>query len=186
MEDSQIIELYWRRSEDAITETSKKYGRYCRTISFNILGNAEDSEECVNDTYMKAWSLLPPARPMVFSAFLAKITRNLSLDRYRSRSAEKRGGGQMELALDELSACIPAPDSADSMVEQQALTDALNDFLSSLKPEPRRIFLQRYWYVSSIRDIASDLGISESKVKTSLFRTRTALKEHLEREGIAF
>lgn len=185
MEDSQIIELYWRRSEDAITETSKKYGRYCHTISFNILGNAEDSEECVNDTYLKTWSLLPPAHPAIFSAFLAKITRNLSLDRYRNQSAEKRGGGRMTVALDELSACIPVSDSTETMVEQQALIDALDRFLDALKSEQRKIFLRRYWYISSIREIASDLGISESKVKTTLLRTRTALKEHLEKEGIA-
>ena len=185
MEDSQIIELYWRRSEDAIAETSKKYGRYCHTISFNILGNAEDSEECVNDTYLKIWSLLSPARPAIFSAFLAKITRNLSLDRYRNQSAEKRGGGRTTVALDELSACIPVADTTETIAEQQALTDALDRFLDALKSEQRKIFLRRYWYISSIREIASDFGISESKVKTTLLRTRTALKEHLEKEGIA-
>lgn len=184
MEDAQIIELYWRRTPDAISETDKKYGRYCRTISFQILRNDQDSEECVNDTYLKTWSLLPPARPAVFPAFLAKITRNLSLDRYRCLTAEKRGGGQMALALDELSACIPAPDSTEALVEQQVLTDALNCFLDELKPESRRIFLQRYWYLRSIREIASDLRISESKVKMVLLRTRTALKAHLEQEGI--
>lgn len=185
MEDEQIIELYWRRSEDAITETSKKYGAYCHTISFNILGNAEDSEECVNDTYWKTWSLLPPTRPTVFSAFLAKITRNLSLDRYRARSAEKRGGGRMALALEELSTCVPAPDHAEAVVERQVLVDALDRFLAGLRPEQRKIFLRRYWYLSSVREIASYLGISESKVKTTLLRTRAALREHLEKEGIA-
>lgn len=185
MDDPQIIELYWRRSEDAITETAKKYGRYCHTIAFNILGNTEDSEECVNDTYLKTWSLLPPARPTVFSAFLAKLTRNLSLDRYRHLSAEKRGGGQMALALDELSTCIPAPDNTDAVVERQVLIDALDRFLAELKPEQRRIFLRRYWYISSVREIASDLGLSESKVKMSLLRTRAALKAHLEKEGIS-
>lgn len=185
MEDPQIIELYWQRSEDAITETDRKYGRYCRTIAFNILGSAEDSEECVNDTYLKTWSLLPPARPTVFSAFLAKLTRNLSLDRYRALSAEKRGGGRLTLALDELSACVPAPDSTEAVVEQQVLTDALDRFLGGLKPEARKIFLQRYWYVCGIREIAADMGISESKVKMTLLRTRAALRAHLEREGIA-
>lgn len=184
MEDAQIIELYWRRSEDAIAETERKYGHYCRTISFNILGSAEDSEECVNDTYLKTWSLLPPARPTIFSAFLARLTRNLSLDRYRARSADKRGGGQLPLALDELSVCVPGPDSVADFVERQSLTEALDRFLSTLKPEPRRIFLQRYWYVRGIREIAADLRISESKVKMSLFRTRAALKAHLEKEGI--
>lgn len=184
MEDPQIIELYWQRSEDAIIETDKKYGRYCRTISFNILRSAEDSEECVNDAYLKTWSLLPPARPAIFSAFLAKLTRNLSLDRCRRQSAEKRGGGQLALALDELSACVPSADSTNETVEQLVLIDALDHFLEALKPEQRRIFLRRYWYVSSIREIAADLGISESKVKMTLLRTRTTLKEYLEKEGV--
>lgn len=186
MEDSQIIELYWCRSEDAITQTAKKYGHYCHTISFHILRNVQDSEECVNDTYLKAWSLLPPARPTVFPAFLAKLTRNLSLDRYRNQTAEKRGGGQMTLALEELSACIPGPDNTEAVVEQQVLTQTLNAFLESLKPEQRKIFLRRYWYLNSIREIACDLRISESKVKTTLLRTRKALKVYLEKEGIAW
>ncbi len=185
MEDSQIIELYWQRSEDAIRETDEKYGRYCRTISFHILRSEEDSEECVNDTYLKLWSLLPPARPAVFPAFLAKLTRNLSLDRYRRQSTGKRGGGQLALALDELSACIPSADTTEAAAEQLILVDALDRFLEALKPEQRRIFLRRYWYVSSIREIAADLGISESKVKMTLLRTRAALKKHLEKEGIA-
>lgn len=184
MEDTQIVALYWQRSEDAITETDRKYGGTCRRVSWNILRNTEDSEECVNESYWKMWSLLPPARPAVFPAFLLRLVRNLSLDRYRKQTAEKRGGGQTALALDELSTCIPAPDSTETAVERQDLTDSLNRFLDALKPEPRRIFLQRYWYLSSIREIACDLGLSESKVKTTLLRTRAALRVHLEKEGI--
>lgn len=185
MEDKNIVALYWQRDQEAIRATQGKYGAYLGKIAWQILSDREDSEECVNDTYWKTWSLLPPTRPTVFSAFLAKITRNLSLDRYRARSAEKRGGGRMALALEELSTCVPAPDHAEAVVERQVLVDALDRFLAGLRPEQRKIFLRRYWYLSSVREIASYLGISESKVKTTLLRTRAALREHLEKEGIA-
>lgn len=185
MEDDQIIKLYWERSEDAITQTARKYGKYCHTIAYNILQNTQDSEECVNDTYWKAWGTIPPRRPQRFAAFLGKITRNLSLDRYRRDSAEKRGAGRMTIALEELADCVPSSDSTDRMLDEMMLVELLNRFLASLAPDHRKIFIRRYWYVSDIREIAEDYGMTESKVKMSLLRSRNQLKELMEKEGVA-
>ena len=184
MDDHQIVELYWARSEKAISETADKYGRYCHSIAYNILHSKEDSEECVNDTWLSAWNSMPEQRPDKLSAFLGRITRNLSLNRLRSYTAEKRGGGQVPLALDELSECVPANDRIDRIVDDFALADILNRFLASLNPEKRKIFMRRYWYLSPVAEIASDYGISESKVKMSLLRSRNALKTLLEKEGV--
>lgn len=151
MDDKQIVDLYWERSETAISETSKKYGKYCRYIAFNILRNDEDSEECVNDTYLRAWNSIPPNRPSVLKTFLGKITRNLSLDRYELLNAKKRNDGQMPLIFDEIQECIPSLDSTENIVEE----------------------------------IATEYGMSESKIKMSLFRSRNELKKLLEKEGIS-
>lgn len=185
MDDKQIVDLYWERSETAISETSKKYGKYCRYIAFNILHNDGDSEECVNDTYLRAWNSIPPNRPSVLKTFLGKITRNLSLDRYELLNAKKRNGGQMSLIFDEIQECIPSLDSTENIVEEIALTDILNRFLSSLSLEQRKIFMRRYWYLSPIKEIATEYGMSESKIKMSLFRSRNELKKLLEKEGIS-
>lgn len=185
MDDKQILDLYWERSEVAISETSKKYGKYCRYIAFNILHNDEDSEECVNDTYLRAWNSIPPNRPSVLKTFLGKITRNLSLDRYELLNAKKRNGGQMPLVFDEIQECIPSLDSTENIVEEIALTDILNRFLSSLSLEQRKIFMRRYWYLSPIKEIATEYGMSESKIKMSLFRSRNELKKLLEKGGIS-
>ena len=184
MDDKQIIELYWARSEDAITKTADKYGKYCHYIAFHILHNEEDSEECVNDAYMKAWDVMPPQRPRRLSTFLGKITRNLSLDRDRQYTAEKRGHGQAKLALDELEECVPASDNVEQVVDDIALAEILDRFLGSLPAETRKIFLRRYWYLCSIKEIATDFRISESKVKMALLRSRNELKTLLEKEGI--
>ena len=181
MEDKQIIDLYWQRSEDAIVQTAGKYGGYCRSIAWNILYHSEDAEECVNDTYLRAWDTIPPQRPRVLQTYIGKITRNLSLDRWRKNHAQKRDGGVF-LALEELSECIPCSDGNFS--EDLAIREALNGFLRSLKPEHRKIFLRRYWYLSSVKEIAEDYGISESKVKMLLLRTREKLRVHLESEDI--
>ena len=185
MDDKQILDLYWERSEAAISETSKKYEKYCRYIAFNILHNDEDSEECVNDTYLRAWNSIPPNRPSVLKTFLGKITRNLSLDRYELLNAKKRNGGQMSLIFDEIQECIPSLDSTENIVEEIALTDILNRFLSSLSLEQRKIFMRRYWYLSPIKEIATEYDMSESKIKMSLFRSRNELKKLLEKEGIS-
>ena len=183
MEDRQIIELYFDRNEQAIAETQKKYGAYCHTVAIGILTSREDAEECVNDTYLHAWNAIPPQRPQFLSAFLAKITRNLAISRYRSTHREKRGAGQLPLALEELQNCLPASTGGDP-AEDLALREALNDFLRNL-PEPSRgIFLRRYWFVRSVAEIAAEMGMKESRVKMILLRTREKLREHLAREGI--
>lgn len=184
MDEKQIIELYWVRSERAIDETARKYGRFCHSIAFNILSNYQDSEECVNDTYLHSWNAIPPRRPDKLSAFLGRITRNLALNRYVRDNAQKRGGGQMVYALEELAECIPDPNTVERRVDDRLLAEKLNIFLSQLPGDNRRIFLRRYWQLSTVKEIASDLGVSESKVKMSLMRTRGKLKNYLEQEGI--
>lgn len=184
MNDQQILRLYFDRSEDAIAQTAAKYGAFCYTVAYQILRNAEDSEECVNDTYLKAWSVIPPHRPQKLAAFLGKITRNLSIDLYRRYTAEKRGGSEMALALDELEMCVPSRDSGWDHADRMALTDALNGFLETLPSQQRQIFMRRYWYVNSIKEIAQAYGLTESKVKMSLLRSRGQLKAMLEKEGV--
>lgn len=197
MEDGKIIELYWGRSESAISATSEKYGGYLYAISHRILRDDGDSEECVNDTYLKAWDSMPPERPKALRFFLGKITRNLSLDRYRTKGREKRGGGQVEESFEELKECFSAAQGIgqagqgarkewdpENAVDQLALRDCLSRFLGELSRENRAIFLQRYWYFLSIKEIADELEIGESKVKMSLHRTRENLKSFLEKEGI--
>lgn len=184
MEDSKIVALYWERSETAISETSKKYGRYCGYISYNILNNTRDAEECVNDTYMRAWNSMPPHRPGRLQTFLGKITRNLSLNRYKQYHAEKRGFGQTELALSELEDCIHSAAAIDGASDELALTEAINGFLAALPKINRKIFVRRYWYLSSINEIAEQYDMNENKVTSILFRVRNELRRHLEKEGI--
>lgn len=184
MDDSEIIELYWNRSEIAIAATAEKYGSYCHTISYNILHSKEDAEECVNDAYWNAWKSIPPQRPGRLSTYLGKITRNLSLDRYKQYNTEKRGRGQTELMLSELEECIPAKADVEQTLDEMALTEAINQFLYA-QPEPKRnIFIRRYWYLCSIRDIARAYGMSESKTASLLYRMRKELKEWLKKGGI--
>ncbi len=185
MDDTKIIDLYWTRSESAISETAKKYGSYCRSIAFRILRNDQDSEECVNDTWLGAWNAMPPKRPAVLSTFLGRITRNLSLNRWKRCCAEKRGSGEMAVALEELQECVPAPDGVEAALDDMALADALSRFLFSLPQESQKIFVQRYWYLCSIREIASNCGASTSKVKMSLLRSRQGLRKFLQKEGIS-
>ena len=184
MDDSKIIDLYWERSETAIIETSKKYSRYCHSISYNILRNNEDSEECVNDTYLRAWKAMPPKRPNCLTTFLGKITRNLSLDKYKQYNAEKRGLGQTESVLSELDEIVPSTSSVEQAIEENELTGALNHFLATLPKQKQIMFMQRYWYLMSIREIAEQADESESQVKSTLYRTRNSLKVFLEKEGI--
>ncbi|MDR0381928.1 MAG: RNA polymerase sigma factor [Oscillospiraceae bacterium] len=180
MDDNVIIDLFWNRSETAIAEVSDKYAGYCHSISYRILHSSEDADECVNDTWLRAWNAMPPARPNRLSTFLGKITRNLSLNRHEKMNAEKRGGGMVEIALSELEACIPA--SAD--VEEGRLGEVIDQFLDSIPTRSRDVFVQRYWYLSSIAEISKDLHIGESNVKSVLLRTRNKLKQHLEKEGV--
>jgi len=184
MDDRRIIELYNERSEAAISETADKYGKYCHYVAYNILFNEQDSEECVNDTWFRAWNTIPPQQPNRLSTFLGKITRNLALDKYKYYNREKRGGGQTALVLDELNECLPASESTEQTVNGRLLIEVLNDFLRSLPAEKRQMFVRRYWYLSSISEIAKDYDISESNTKVILLRIRSKLKKVLEKEGI--
>ena len=183
MEDLKIIEMFFERKERAITETERKYGRYLSKIAYNILFDLEDSEECVNDTYMKAWNSIPPQQPKILSTFLGKITRRLAIDLFRKKHAEKRKNSEYALSLSELDECIPDKFSAEKEFEQKELSGSINRFLASLSKENRDIFVCRYFYSDSIKEIASFFKSSESKIKSSLFRSRKDLKEHLEKEG---
>lgn len=182
MKDEAILELYWARSEAAIDETDRVYGRYCHSVAFGILRDQEDAEETVNDTWLKAWDSIPPERPHHLKGFLARITRQLSVNRLEQNLAQKRGGGQYALALDELAECIPDGRGED-LAELTALRDALNRFLRGLQPEPRAVFIRRYWHTQSVAEIAAACGMSESKVKSMLLRTRYKLRKALTEEG---
>ena len=184
MDDRQIIELYNERSEAAISETADKYGKHCRYIAYNILYNDQDSEECVNDTWLRAWNTIPPQQPNKLSAYLGKITRNLALDRYKFYNREKRGKGQTTLVLEELSECISDGNRTEQEIDVRLLVESLNTFLRNLPAEKRRILVRRYWYLSPVSEIARDFEMSESSVKTILHRTRIKLKHFLEKEGI--
>lgn len=185
MDDNTIIDLYWERSEDAISQTASKYGGYCFTIAYNILFNKEDSEESVNDTWLAAWNTIPPRRPKVLAAFLGKMTRYTSLDRWKNRTAVKRGGGEVALVLDELEECISGGDSLEQEYLRKELVKDINSFLESLPETERKVFMCRYWYMDSIEDIAERFDFSISKVTSMLHRTRGKLRVRLEKEGFA-
>lgn len=184
MDDELILDLYWARSESAISETAKKYGSYCTKIAVNILQNNEDAEECVNDTYHKAWDAIPPQRPSNFRAFLGRITRNLSLNKYKEQRTRKRGGDNIALIYSELEECIPSGSNVEKEYESNLVISAINSFLLSLDKESRIVFVRRYWYADPIQAIAARFQMSESKVKSMLFRTRKRLRTHLENEGV--
>ena len=185
MEDAQIIELYCRRDQSAIAETAGKYGPFLRDVSWNILRSHHDAEECVNDTYLRTWNAIPPARPTAFRAWLGRIARNLSLDRWKQSQAEKRGGGAMELLLGELDQCVPAGNGMEKALEDQEIAAVISRFLRGLPKDSRVMFLRRYWYGEDIAAIAQTLNCGQGKVKSSLFRTRKALRAYLEKEGVA-
>ena len=182
MEDQNIIALFFDRSEQAIVETDKKYGGLCYSIAYHILDNREDSEECVSDTYLAAWKTIPPRRPSVLSAFLSKMTRHISIDRWRRVNAKKRGGGQMLLALEELGDCVGSQ-TMESELTRRELTRILNDFLSSLSETERNVFLCRYRYLDSTETISQASGFSQSKVTSMLHRLRGRLHKRLSEEG---
>ena len=183
MEDIEIVNLYWERNPNAIKETTSKYGRYCKSIAKNILGNNEDAEECVNDTYLNAWNSIPPHRPSVLSTYLGKITRNLSFDRFRNRNADKRGGGEIELVLDELAECVSGTESVEQEIEKNELVRTINSFLETLSQEKCSIFLCRYWYAIPISEIAKRFDMTEGNVSVTLNRIRSKLKIYLIERG---
>lgn len=184
MEDSQIVDLYWERNEQAIRAAASKYGGYCYSIAYNILRSREDADESVNDTYLGAWNAMPPHRPNCLRTFLGKITRRVSLKKWRDEHRDKRGGDEVSLALEELSECIPSNASVEESVIAGELSARINWFVGTLAPTERQVFLCRYWYLDSIDKISADLCFGKSKVKSMLRRTRARLRADLEKEGV--
>lgn len=183
MEDKEIVQLYWDRNEQAIVETDKKYKSYCSKIAMNILNDSMDAEECVNDTYLKAWNSIPPHRPEQLSTFIGKITRNLSFDVYRKKHTEKRGNGQFELILEEMSEMIPGGLNPEHEISKKELIQEINLFLGKLPQEKRRMFVRRYWYADSITEIAKQFQRTENSVSVNLARVREKLKNYLATRG---
>lgn len=182
MDDGKIVDLYWARDEKAITESQRKYGRMLSSLSYSLLSSYEDAEECVNDTYLDAWNAMPDARPEFLGAFLSKITRRISVDRFRAKHRERRGG--MNEILSELDECIPSEDRVDRQYENMLLRDEINDFLYSQPKEKRVMFVLRYFYSKSVSEISLQISVGESKVKTTLFRMRKELQERLEEKEL--
>ena len=183
-DDQKIIELYINRSEQALSETAVKYGSYCTSIAYGILGSREDAQECVSDAYLTAWNAIPPRRPNDLGTYLGKITRNLSIDRLRTRNRDKRGGGEVPLALEELEEVVVGSDSPENEAVRKELVAGLNRFLSELTQQERYVFVRRYWYLDSLGDIAKSTGFSGSKVASMLYRLRGRLKKQLIKEEL--
>lgn len=183
MEDSAIVDLYWSRQEEAALLTQEKYGDYCMQIAMRILGDREDAQECVNDTYTAAWDSIPPNHPENLKTYLGKLTRRIGMKRWRSRDAQKRGGGEIALSLEELGECVASGISLEDQLSGKELTQILNAFLRKLPKQQRQIFVLRYWYGCSIREICGKFGFSKSKVESMLHRTRNKLRETLKEEG---
>lgn len=184
MDDASIIELYWRREDRAIAETDAVYGRFCFSIARNILFDRQDAEESVNDTYLAAWNAMPPHRPSCLKMFLGKLTRRISVSRLRRNTAGKRGGGEAELALDELAQCLPAPDGVEREIETKELEKAVSAFLRSLPESERSLFIGRYWLVMPTNELADRLGVKRSTARSTLSRTRKKLQEYLRKEEL--
>ena len=181
MEDKKIVSLYWERSENAIRETERKYGKYCYSVAYNILHSKEDSDECVNDTWNGAWNAIPPEKPATLRGFLARITRNIAIDRYRYDKAKKRAL-EVDSAIDEYWECIPGDEA--TVEEEVILKEAINGFLAGLDTRSRIIFMRRYWYSMSVKDIAKSMHLSQGHISTVLHRTRIRFKDHLTKEGV--
>ena len=183
MEDHDIVELYWQRDPEAIRRTVKKYGGYCRAVARNILPDRRDAEECVNDTWLNAWNAMPEGRPRLLAPFLGKITRNLAFNRWRAGHAEKRGGGEMPLVLEELGECASASDTHQAL-EMAELEETVRRFLRTLPERECSVFLRRYWFTEPMANIARRYGMREATVRTSLFRSREKLRRYLEKEEL--
>ncbi len=182
MDDSAIIELYWNRNENAIDETNRKYGGYCFAIANGILNSKEDSDECVNDTWLRAWNVIPPKKPERFRIFLAKITRNLSFDKYKRKHTAKRSG-EMLYILEELSECVSGGNTTDQELDMMLLSESINAFLNTVSDRDRTVFLRRYFYAQPVGKIAEDMGITANNASAVLLRTRNRLRVHLQKEG---
>ena len=184
MEDGQIVNLYWRRDEDAIRATEQKYGGFCRRLSMNILHSFQDSEECVNDAYGRCWDTMPPQRPGSLRAYLGAILRNLSISRYRAAHAQKRFGGA-EVLLSELADCVPAPENVQRTVEAGELSELIGSWLDTLDREDRALFVRRYWNGEEVKELAGELGLRPNALTKRLLRLRESLRRGLEREGVS-
>lgn len=182
MEDAHIVALYWERSETAISETAAKYGKYCYSIAYNILKSAQDAEESVNDAYLNAWNSIPPHRPAFLSTYLGKITRRVSIDKWRGRTAEKRGGGETAVALDELEECVASTHTVEHEAEAQELARAIDAFLSRLSTDERDLFVCRYFFLLPVAELCERFRYSPSKTKSMLHRTRKKLLTYLQKE----
>ncbi|MBR0484353.1 MAG: sigma-70 family RNA polymerase sigma factor [Oscillospiraceae bacterium] len=183
MDDAQIIDLYFARSQNAVRETEKIYGAYCFSIADNILHNRQDVEECVSDTWLRAWNSIPPQKPSRLKLFLGKITRNLAFDRYRQKNADKRGNGECSAVLDELAECVASSDDVEKSFDAKILRQSLNRFLKSLPQRERQIFLKRYFYAESVKSIAGEFQITANHCTVILKRVRKKLQAYLEQEG---
>ena len=184
MQDQQIVELFWRRSEEAVRASADKYGPYCRTVAKSLLADPRDAEECVNDAYLGTWDAIPPARPNPLLAFLCRIVRNLSLMRYHADRAAKRGGGSYTVALEELEGCLASPRTVEGDLEEQELVRLIEDFLETLSPENRVLLMRRYWFSDSYGEIAAQTGLSETNVSVRLTRIRKQLRHYFEERGV--
>ena len=183
MEDKDIVQMYWDRNEQAIAETSSKYGRYCANIAMNILGNREDAEECVNDTYLNTWNSIPPHKPAILSAFLGKIVRNLSLNKYKFIHTAKRGGNEITLILDELGDIVSDEEAVIDVVIRNELIKTINGFIATLSEEKQYMFFRRYWYSDSIKTISAECGRTENYISVELGRIRKKLRKYLTERG---
>lgn len=183
MDDELILDLYFARDERAISETDRKYGSYCYSVANRILSSREDSEETVSDTLLRTWHSIPPHRPDFLKLFLAKITRNLAFSRWRASNAEKRGGGETELVLEELAECIPGPERVDDLLNARELARTIRSFLDTLPKRHQEVFLQRYFFVNDPDAIAVRFGMKRTHVNVILSRTRQKLKKYLKQEG---
>ena len=184
MDDQEIIARFFARDEEGLTAARARYEPYCAAVARSFLNDPRDQEECLSDTWLRAWNAIPPQRPRSLGAFLAKITRNLAINRLRDGNAQRRGGGQVPLALEELGECVSPEGSPEGELDRQAAEEALNRFLDGLPPLQREVFLRRYWYLDSIEDIARRVGWSKRRVTTTLHRLRVRLRAHLIQEGI--
>lgn len=183
MKQYEIIKLYKLRNEQAITETEKKYGAYCKKIAYNILNDTRDIEECMNDTYLKVWNSIPPEEPESLVTYIGRIVRNTSLDIYRRKRAKKRGAGEMELILEELEECCGnCENEPGKLLEEKEMTELINAYLEKLSKLSRDIFINRYWYARTIKEISEMYGLNENTVKSRLYQTRVKLRDYLETE----
>ena len=183
MDDNAIVALFWARDEQALWVSAQKYGPYCHTVAYNIVRNRQDAEECVNDTWVQAWNAIPPRTPLALKAFLGTITRNLAINLYRASHTQRRGGGQVAVALEELGECVSPDTSPEAAVNTKELQQAINGFLKAQPPVRRQVFLRRYFYLEDIPAIAHRYGLKETNVRMMLSRTRQKLRKYLQQEG---